>query len=112
FDRDEMPVAILLRHVHETVPPLRSVVSDLDPRIARWVERLLAKNPADRPAGAAEAWDELEGTLIDTLGPRWRRDASLGAAAPGAVAEPATTAATNGRGATLARTTLGARGAR
>jgi hypothetical protein len=112
FDRDEMPVAILLRHVHEAVPPLRGAVPSLDPRLAGWVERLLAKDSADRPASAAEAWDELEGTLIDTLGARWRRDAGLGPARPDAVRVTTTTPATNGRGATLARRRLGTRGAR
>src|SRR5262249_10139000 len=53
FDRSEMPIAILLRHVNEPVAPLRSVVPDLDPRLSGWVERLLAKDPAARPASAA-----------------------------------------------------------
>ena len=38
---------------------------------------MLAKEPAARPAGAAHAWDRLEGVVSDALGPRWRRAALL-----------------------------------
>ena len=77
FDRAEMPIAILLRHVHEAVTPLRSVRPELDPRLSEWVERLLAKDPADRPRNATQASEELEEVLIRILEPRWRRDAAL-----------------------------------
>ncbi len=79
FARDEMPLATLLRHVNEPIPSLARVAPGVDPRLAAWVDRLLAKDPADRPASAAGAWAELEETLDDVLGPRWRRRASLGA---------------------------------
>jgi serine/threonine protein kinase len=78
FPGDEMPLATLLRHVNDPVPPLRSLAPDVDPLLADWVERMLAKSREDRPPTAAEARDQLEETVLDVLGPRWRRDARLG----------------------------------
>ena len=49
----------------------------VDPRISRWVEWLVSKEPSDRPQSAGEAWDALEETLITTLGPHWTRAAPL-----------------------------------
>jgi len=77
FDQAEVPMAIMLRHLNDEIPPLRSVKPDLDPQLAGWVERLLAKEPVDRPKGAAEAWEELEEIAIGSLGPRWRRQSRL-----------------------------------
>jgi protein kinase-like protein len=77
FHDTEGPLALALRHVREPVPPLRSVAPDVDPRLAAWVERMLAKDPRARPVGAAEAWDELEEAVLGVLGPRWRRDSRL-----------------------------------
>ena len=77
FDDAETPMAILMRHVNEPIPAPRSVRPDLDADLASWIERLLAKSPADRTQSAHQAWDELEEIVIGTLGPRWRRDARL-----------------------------------
>jgi hypothetical protein len=54
-----------------------TLTPDLDPRLVAWVERLLAKPPSDRPRHATEAWEALEETAIDLLGPRWTREARL-----------------------------------
>jgi hypothetical protein len=77
FCDTDVPLALALRHVREPVPPLRSVAPDVDPRLAAWVERMLAKDPRARPAGAAEAWDQVEDAVIGVLGPRWHRDSRL-----------------------------------
>jgi hypothetical protein len=77
FDASGPPMALLMRHVNDLVPPLREVAPDVDPRLADWVHRLLAKAPAERPAAPAAAWDELEEIVLDTCGPRWRREARL-----------------------------------
>ena len=77
FDQTEVPMAIMLRHLNDEVPPLRSAKPDLDPQLSAWVERLLAKEAADRPKDAAEAWEELEEIVIGILGPRWRRQSRL-----------------------------------
>jgi serine/threonine protein kinase len=74
---DTTPVAVLLRHVNESPPAPLSINPDLDPRLGAWIEWLLAKAPIDRPAGAGEAWDELEDIVISLLGPRWLRSAAL-----------------------------------
>ena len=76
FDHDES-LALLFRHVNEPPPDPRTITSDLDPQVARWVMRLLAKNPAERPRSPAEAWDTLEEIVIHTCGARWRRDSRL-----------------------------------
>jgi len=71
------PVAVLLDHV-KTPPPLLAVATPgTDPALADWVARLLAKEPGDRPASAATAWDELEDVALARLGARWRRAAPL-----------------------------------
>ncbi len=67
------PVTVAYRHVHDEVPPLVDVPEPVD----RLVRDLLAKDPADRPASAAEV-----GTRI----------AALTAPAPPAGDEPATIA--------------------
>jgi hypothetical protein len=70
------PMAIMLRHVTESLPPADQV-ADVDPEISAWIERLLAKTPAERPQSATAAWEDLEEILIARLGPRWRREAPL-----------------------------------
>jgi serine/threonine-protein kinase len=61
------PVSILWRHVHEPLPPLALRNPDVDSRLARWIERLLEKDPSRRPAGAPEALDELRAIREEVL---------------------------------------------
>jgi hypothetical protein len=81
FDASGPPMALLMRHVNEPAPRLRDVAPQVDPRLADWVRRLLAKAPAERPKGPVAAWEELEEVVLDTCGPRWRREARLGSGA-------------------------------
>jgi serine/threonine protein kinase len=83
FPTDEAPMVMLMRIVNEPVPPPRSINPDLDPDLAAWIERLLAKDPNDRIRSGADAWDELEETVIRIFGARWRREARLPATAAG-----------------------------
>jgi serine/threonine protein kinase len=78
FDGTDAPMALLMHHVNSEPPPLADLRPDLAPGVAEWVHAMLAKEPRARPAGAVEAWDRLEGVVSDALGPRWRRDATLG----------------------------------
>lgn len=78
FDSDQGPISIIWQHVNDPVPDLRVIRPDLDPRMADWVERLLAKHPADRPVSAAAALEQLEEVVLDVLGGRWRRHGRLG----------------------------------
>ena len=77
FHDTDTPMAILLRHVKEPIPPLVDVKPDVDPALSDWVERLLVKEPADRTRSAVQAWEELEEIVLNLLGPRWRREARL-----------------------------------
>jgi hypothetical protein len=88
FEEKDTPVAVLYKHVHEPIPPVRSVVPDIDVRIEAWLERMLAKDPADRFADAEAAWEALEDIVLDLLGPRWRRDARLTVVETAAVGQP------------------------
>jgi hypothetical protein len=84
------PMALLLRHINEDPEPAASVDPSVDPRISAWIDELLRKDPRERPPGAAVAWAELEEIAIAIAGPRWRREARLPPAAPGAVPGPYT----------------------
>ena len=77
FPDEETPMAVLLHHINDPVPPLRSIDPRIDPALAEWVESLLVKDPAKRTRTAYHAWDVLEGIVIDVVGPRWRRNARL-----------------------------------
>jgi predicted Ser/Thr protein kinase len=93
--RSDVALALLLRHVNDPVPSPRSVKPDLDAALSAWVERMLAKEPAARPASAAEAWDELDEVVVALLGPRWPRQSRLTySGAPPAVATAQATGVT------------------
>lgn len=77
FDGGDTPVAVLYRHVHEPVPPVRSVAPEVDQGLADWLEQMLAKRPEERFKNAEHAWVELEDVVLELLGPRWRREARL-----------------------------------
>ena len=77
FEPTETPVAVLMQHVNEPVPPPLELDPTLDPAIATWLERMLAKDPAQRPANARLAWEELEDAAVRVLGAVWRRGARL-----------------------------------
>jgi serine/threonine protein kinase len=81
FHGSEVPMAIMLQHLHDPVPPLGAARPDLDPELCHWVERMLAKEPSLRPESAADAWDDLDEIAIRVLGPRWRRQSRLTASA-------------------------------
>jgi len=77
FDDTDTPVAIILRHVNEQIPPAHTVNPTLDRALSDWIDRLLIKDPEQRTQSAQEAWDELEELALRLLGSRWRRDARL-----------------------------------
>lgn len=51
---DDVPIQVAYRHVHDTVPPPSEVVNRLSPRLDALVLWATSKDPADRPADAAE----------------------------------------------------------
>jgi serine/threonine protein kinase len=78
FESADTPLKVLMRHAVEPVPPPLTIRPDLDPEIAAWLEKLLAKVPRDRFWTAREAWDALEPRADALLGQGWRRTAALG----------------------------------
>jgi serine/threonine protein kinase len=92
FESTGTPVAVLYRQVHEPVPPVREIDPDIDERLADWLDRSLAKRPENRFPSADAAWEALEDIVIELLGPRWRREARLGADPPAPDRHPLTPA--------------------
>jgi predicted Ser/Thr protein kinase len=90
----DTPVGLLYAHVHTPPPPLAALVGPEHAALSRWVEWLLAKDPAARPQSAAEAWDALEELAVAEMGPYWRRNAAITAPLPSVARAPA--AAGNG----------------
>ena len=88
FETNGAPMAILLRHVNEPPLELATVNPSADPRLSDWIAGLLVKEPEDRIQSAGSAWLAFEEIVLDRLGPRWRRTATLPVAA--AARTPAT----------------------
>jgi predicted Ser/Thr protein kinase len=70
-------VALLMRHVSDPVPDVREVDPLIPESVALWVARMTEKDPDDRPADAAEAWESFEEAILEYVGALWRRDATL-----------------------------------
>jgi serine/threonine protein kinase len=93
FSDSDNPVAILMRHVNERIPPPLELEPTLDPSLSHWVDSLLVKRPDERVRHALTAWESLEEIIVGLLGPLWRRDARLLADPSAAVeADPLTPA--------------------
>jgi serine/threonine protein kinase len=58
----DTPLAIALKHVSETPPPLREIVSGVPEKLHAIVARALTKNPAERFADGNELRNELHAT--------------------------------------------------
>ena len=88
FHGTEAPVALRQHHVRDRPPPLSDLRPDLPPAIVAWVHGMLAKDPGRRPAGARRAWEALELSIVELLGPHWRRRATPDVHAPAARRRP------------------------
>lgn len=77
FHDTDTPVAILLRHINDEIPPAHEANPEVDRDLSDWTHRLLAKDWKTRTPTAGQAWDELEDIVIGLFGSRWRRDARL-----------------------------------
>ncbi|HWM12689.1 MAG TPA: protein kinase [Solirubrobacteraceae bacterium] len=99
FESGGPPMAVLYRQVHTPPPPLAELAPGVPERVRDWVERLLAKDPTQRPASAAQAWEALEEIAVDELGPYWRRTATI--VTPTPAREAVTTAVPGDEGPTV-----------
>jgi hypothetical protein len=50
---------LIARIVNEGVPTVRELVSDIHPKLAALLERLVARRPIDRPATARELGEDV-----------------------------------------------------
>jgi len=57
----ESPIAVALRHIHDSPPPPRRFRPDLPPRLEGIILRALAKSPQHRYRSAREMQEDLEG---------------------------------------------------
>ena len=71
------PFALMLRHISEPIAPAREVNPNVDPELSDWIASLLVKEPAERVASAATAWEALDEILYRRVGPRWQRGSAL-----------------------------------
>ncbi|HTN22380.1 MAG TPA: protein kinase, partial [Solirubrobacteraceae bacterium] len=74
---DGSQVALLLHQVNDPVPDVRETDPLIPESVALWVARMTAKDPEERPADAAEAWETFEEAILEFVGPLWRRDATI-----------------------------------
>jgi protein kinase-like protein len=74
---DGSRTAVLMRQVNQQTPSAIRLNPETDPDVSAWIDRLLSKNPHERPSSPCAAWDELEEIVVGKLGPYWRRDARL-----------------------------------
>ncbi|MCA9728192.1 MAG: HEAT repeat domain-containing protein, partial [Candidatus Eisenbacteria bacterium] len=58
--RAENPVAVLMMHLTDPVPPVREQVADAPDALVWLIETALAKDPAERPQSAGEILAEIE----------------------------------------------------
>ena len=72
--RADNPVAVCMKHVTEPLTPPRRLDPTIPEAVDALVVKMLAKDPADRPASASELLDDIEvvrkGTLPPTPTPR------------------------------------------
>ncbi|MBK8258298.1 MAG: serine/threonine protein kinase [Polyangiaceae bacterium] len=59
------PLHIATKHIHESPPPLRSIIADADPRLETIVSKALAKKPAERYPTARHLTAALRKLLPD-----------------------------------------------
>src|ERR1044072_3052702 len=69
--------ALLVKPVSEPVPDVREGDPHIPESVADWVATMTAKDPDDRFADGAAAWEAFEEAVLEFVGPLWRRDATL-----------------------------------
>ena len=77
FHDVDAPMAILMRHINEPIPPVRAIDPSIDEEISDWIQGLLSKDPAARMGSATAAWDAYEEIADRLLPRRWHRVARL-----------------------------------
>ena len=67
FTADD-PIAVISQHVHAPAIPPRARDEEIPPALSALIIRLLAKDPQDRPASAAEVLRTLDDGFADGVG--------------------------------------------
>jgi serine/threonine protein kinase len=73
----QAPMAVMLHHVNEVIPPAASVNPKVPGPLSDWIGNLLVKDVTRRTRRAEIARDELDEILTEVLDPRWRRRSAL-----------------------------------
>ncbi|MEW6356578.1 MAG: protein kinase [Planctomycetota bacterium] len=63
-------MAVIVKHINDPLPPLRSMAPHVPPKLARLVERMMAKDPADRyqsPDELLAAVEDVKATLAEDM---------------------------------------------
>ncbi len=76
FDGDT-PLNVAVQHLHKEPPQLAEKRSELPDALCQAVHRMLAKDPADRFATAADLLDELRAVPLERPRPSWPEDIGL-----------------------------------
>jgi hypothetical protein len=74
--------AVIHSHLDHAHVPLATLRPDLPAALAAWVERMMARDPADRPASAARALEELNAAFYQNKTPAVPTTPTLTLAAP------------------------------
>ncbi|GEM_PF-996975 len=73
------PMDVMLKHIHEDPPPLRSFRPDIDQTVEEVLRRALSKNPDDRQHHVLDLAEEFEAAI---RGEPWNRRESAGERTP------------------------------
>lgn len=58
--RGSTPKEIILKHIKESPPPIAELCPELSPAVISLVDRMMSKNPSQRPSSAALLIDEID----------------------------------------------------
>jgi serine/threonine protein kinase len=77
FSTTRSVLETLLTRVHATPYPPARIDRLMPPRLAAWLEGMLARAPEDRPPSARAAAEELDDIAVELFGAFWRRGSEL-----------------------------------
>jgi eukaryotic-like serine/threonine-protein kinase len=89
----DSPLAVAVQHLNQPAPPLASRRPDVPARLAKIVERMLAKKPVDRFSDPAVLWQELNALSSNSAEQGWESGAGSGDPRTTGAGDPSTSLA-------------------